>query len=519
MLARQRHKNLSVTILLGLIGPACPDFVSRAAEANSLADLRKNISEHIAQPMFSGATWGIKVVSLETGETWFEHNADKLMIPASNAKLFTGALALDRLGPEFRFRTSLLSNGHFTRSGILRGDLLIVGRGDPSFAARFNHGDYRKSLLPIYRELKASGVKRISGSIIGDESYFLGPSLGNDWAWDDLQEYYGAETSALTVDDNVVDLLITPGKREGDPCRIIAKPATTVLTFINRARTGAADSTKRIKLFRPLGENRVFVDGSLPLDGEEHSDAIAVHEPARMFVDLLERTLEERGIKVGGKTMTISWRDRINAPIRAGEFKELAVVESPPLSEITAVMMKRSQNLYAQLFLLQVGEKALRTGARDAAAPDPAFRQTSQAAGLAEMDKFLDELGIPRGDVLLREGSGLSRACLIKPSSTIRLLQQMQGREVFDAFRHSLPVAGVDGTLRWRMKNTAAEKNVRAKTGTLRHVHTLSGYVTTKSGKRLAFSIMLNHFRHPDPEASTRRELDQIAVMLAEFDR
>ena len=502
-----------------LIGVVVTTFEATAAERDSLAGLRRDLTKHISRPMFSGAHWGIKVVSMETGETWFEHNADKLMIPASNAKLFTGALALDRLGPDFRFRTELHSNGHIARSGTLRGDLIVRGGGDPSFAARFNDGDYRKSLLPIYRVLKANGVKRIAGAIIGDESFFHGPPMGNDWAWDDLQEYYGAETSALTVDDNVVDLAISPGRREGESCRIVAKPATTQLEFINRTRTGHPDSKARLKLYRPVGENRVFVDGTLPLGGGAQIDAVAVHDPGRMFVELLRETLEDRGINVSGKTRTLGWRDRIDEPLQTRDLNEIAVVESPPLSEITAVMMKRSQNLYAQLFLLQVGEMAVRMGAQEATSEDPVFRQTSEAAGLAELQQFLEEVGIAKGDVMLREGSGLSRACLIKPSATIRLLRHMRDHEDFEAFRMSLPVAGVNGTLRRRMKGTKAEKNVQAKTGTLRHVHTLSGYVTTASGKPLAFSIMLNNFRHPDPDASTRVELDRIVVMLAEFDR
>jgi D-alanyl-D-alanine carboxypeptidase/D-alanyl-D-alanine-endopeptidase (penicillin-binding protein 4) len=488
------------------------------AAAAPLDNLRREIAAHISQPRFDGAIWGIKAMSLKDGRTWYEHNADTLLIPASNAKLFTGALALDRLGADFRFETTLYSKGRVSNAGTLRGDLIVHGRGDPTFAARFNDADYRRSLLPVHRALKGAGVKRITGAIVGDESFFQGPRMGSDWAWDDLQEYYGAETSALTVDDNVIDVTVTPGKREGDPCRIVGKPGTEVLEYINRTATGGPDSERRIRLHRPVGENRVFVDGSLPLGGDPHIDAVAVHDPSRLFVEQLERTLKGRGVRVSGRTRTIDWRRRLAEPLEPGKLNEIAVVKSRPLAEILPVMMKRSQNLYAQLFLLQVGETAVRSGAVDVGPADPVFRVASEAAGLAELGRFLGELGISERDVLLREGSGLSRACLIKPSAAVTLLRRMRKHAAAEVFLDSLPVAGRDGTLRWRMKGTKAEGNVRAKTGTLRHVSALSGYVTAANGEPLAFSIMLNHFRHPDPEGSARAELDRIAVMLAEFD-
>lgn len=484
--------------------------------ADTEATLEQRISTHIAQEKFQAAVWGVKVISLRDGRTIFEHNADKLLIPASNAKLFTGALALDRLGSDFRFRTSLYSTATVSKSGTLRGDLIVCGRGDPTFAARFNEGDYRKSLYPVYRALKTAGVKRITGAIIGDESYFRGPPMGYGWTWDDLQEYYGAETSALTVDDNTIDVAITPGKRIGDPCRIVVKPTTRLLTFINNASTDAPTSRRRIKLDRPVGQNTVYLDGSLPLGSEARLDAIAIHNPARLFVELLAQTLKERKISVSSKRRAIDWRGRLLEPLDTARLREVAFVESRPFSEILNVMMKRSQNLYAQLFLLQVGEMALRTRAAGAEDNDPAFVPTSEAAGLAELAAFLDEVGIPKGDVLLQEGSGLTRASLIKPSATVALLEHMRGHPAAAEFIAALPIAGVDGTLQNRMKKTAAEGNLRAKTGTLRYVHTLSGYADTAGGETLAFSLMLNNFRPSDANISARAELDKIAVMFAD---
>lgn len=484
---------------------------------SSRATLRQKISHHIAQPRFAAAIWGIKVVSLDDGETIFEHNAERLLIPASNAKLFTGAVALDRLGTQFRFRTSLYSTGAISGGGTLRDDLIVYGRGDPTFGAHFNEGDYRKSLYPVCLALKAAGVKRVTGAIVGDESYFRGPPLGYGWTWDDLQEYYGAETSALTVDDNTIDIAITPGKRLGEPCRIVVKPETRLLTIINGTATGAPDSPRRIKLHRPVGKNTVYLDGSLPLGSEAHTGSVAIHKPAELFIEQLARSLKERKIGVSGKTRTIDWRGRLLEPLDTAGLKEMAFIESRPFPEILNAMMKRSQNLYAQLLLLQVGEMAIRTGAQGGKELDPAFVPTSEAAGLTELAAFLGKAGIPEGDVLLQEGSGLTRACLIKPGATVALLKHMRAHPSAAEFRDSLPVAGVDGTLRHRMKGTAAEGNLRAKTGTLRYVYTLSGYVDTAAGEPLAFSIMLNNYRALDANSSARAELDHLAVLLAEL--
>jgi D-alanyl-D-alanine carboxypeptidase/D-alanyl-D-alanine-endopeptidase (penicillin-binding protein 4) len=504
------------SLAVGLLGVLICVFGSTLNAANADSKLAQRISQHIAQEKFAAAVWGVKVVSLKDGRTIFERHADKLLIPASNAKLFTAALALDRLGTDFRFRTSLYSSSSITGSGTLRGDLIVYGRGDPTFAAHFNEGDYRKSLYPVYRALKAAGVKRITGAIIGDESFFRGPSMGYGWTWDDLQEYYGAETSALTVDDNTIDVAITPGKRLGEPCRIVVKPTTGLLTFINGSKTGAPNSPRRIKLHRPVGQNTVHVNGSLPLGSEARLAAVAIHKPAGLFLELLAQTLETRKINVSSKRRTVDWRRRLIEPLDTTRMKEIAFVESRPFPEILNAMMKRSQNLYAQLFLLQVGEMAVRTGAAGADENDAAFVPTSEAAGLAELAVFLDEAGIPADDVLLQEGSGLTRASLIKPSATVALLKHMRGHPAAAQFLAALPIAGVDGTLRNRMKGTAAEGNLRAKTGTLRYVHTLSGYVDADDGEPLAFSIMLNNFLHPDANASARAELDKIAVMLAE---
>lgn len=469
---------------------------------NALASLQARISEHLAQPRFAAATWGVKIATLESGQVLFEHNANKLLKPASNAKLYTGALALDRLGPDFRIRTSLHAAGRPDKSGTLWGDLIVYGRGDPSFAERFNGGSYSNLLGPLVDAMASAGIKHVKGDLVGDESFFHGPPFGTQWTWDDLQNYYGAEFSALTVQDNTVDLSFKPGPRVGAPCRVTTLPNTSFLTFSNRTVTMEPGTRRRLSLYRPVGENVVYLSGWMALDDTNAVDAVSVHRPALWFVTLLKDALSRRGITVGGKARTMDWLDRQVKPGDPGKLVELGSVSSPALATILPRMMKPSQNLYAHLLLLQVGARA---------GVPKVPGQTTEDLGLTEMTTFLDGAGIRRGDVLLEEGSGLSRGALVTPDATVALLRHMHRHRWAETFRASLPVAGVDGTLRNRMKNTAAAGNVRAKTGTLRYVNTLSGYVTTKAGENLVFSILLNNH---DGDGG-RGAIDTLVLLMA----
>ncbi|MBI3875786.1 MAG: D-alanyl-D-alanine carboxypeptidase/D-alanyl-D-alanine-endopeptidase [Verrucomicrobia bacterium] len=476
--------------------------------AESIASFQSRLSNYVAQARFAAAGLGVKVVSLDTGKVLFEHDANKLLKPASNAKLFTGALALDRLGPDFRIRTSCYAASRPDATGALAGDLVIFGRGDFSMAARFNNGDYSKSLEPLANAIVAAGIKSIAGDLVGDESFFHGPPLGDGWAWDDLQYYYGAEVSALTHEDNVVDLVFKPGAKIGEPAQLVTKPATTFLNFISRVGTVATNGARGVEIYRPIGENNVFVSGSIPFGDKGMIDAVAVHHPALWFITELRDALAKRGVTVAGKLRTVNWLEREAAPVDWSRYTEVAFTESRPLSELVAKMMKPSQNLYAHLLLLQVGARSAVTqhGTRNA-----------DSLGLAELNKFLAEAGVRHDEVHLQEGSGLSRTALVTPNSLVTLLMHMARHRHAQVFRDALPIAGVDGTLRARLKGTPAERNALAKTGTLGFVNTISGYVTSGAGERLVFSIMLNAYSNSDPKYSGKNEVDALVAMLAGF--
>src|SRR5215204_1688602 len=200
---------------------------------------------------------GIKVVSLDTGKVLFEENATKLLRPASNMKIYTVAAALDRLSPDYRFSTSVYANTRPDASGVVHGDLIIYGRGDPTIAARFNNGDYFKAIDDLAARIVAAGVKRVEGDLVGDESYFVGPKYGAGWEWEDLTWYYGAEVTPLTVNDNALDLFVKPGLAVGQPALITTGPPDPLLTVVNKVVTSAKGQRRELVIYRGLGENKI----------------------------------------------------------------------------------------------------------------------------------------------------------------------------------------------------------------------------------------------------------------------
>jgi serine-type D-Ala-D-Ala carboxypeptidase/endopeptidase (penicillin-binding protein 4) len=480
----------------GAVGQTLPD---------TLPALQSRLAAIMDEPRFAQAQWGVKVIALDNGQTLFERNAEKLLKPASNAKLYTAALALDHLGPDYRIKTSFYAAAQPDADGVLHGDLLIYGRGDPSFSARFNGGVYAKALQPALEALLTAGVKKIDGGIVGDESYFRGPPFGSGWTWDDLQEYYGAPASALSLQDNVVDLLFKAGRAVGDPCEIVTLPETSILTFSNRTETRASAKGARasISLYRPVEESVVYAWGGVPLGTSRSNESISVPKPAVWFATMLKDGLARRGVTTTGNVREENWLTREASPIAWSNLVEIASVPSRPLSEIVKQTLKPSENLYAQLLLLQVG--AASTGSTNG---------DTERAGSMEAQKFLGSFGITHKMAQLEEGSGLSRGCLVTPGATVQLLSFMDRHKDRDVFIDALPIAGVDGTLRNRFKGTAAAGHLRAKTGSLGGVDTLSGYVTTAGQEKLAFSIMLNNYRD---ETDARATIDAIALQLTEF--
>jgi D-alanyl-D-alanine carboxypeptidase/D-alanyl-D-alanine-endopeptidase (penicillin-binding protein 4) len=482
------------------------------ATTRSPGELQARISEVLRKPELAPGIVGIKVASLETGKVLFEENADKLLRPASNMKLYTVAAALDRLSPDYRFVTSVYAPARPDAAGIVHGDLTIYGRGDPSIAARFNSGDYFKGIDELAARIIAAGVKRVEGDLVGDESYFTGPQYGAGWEWEDLQWWYGAEISALTSNDNALDLLVKPGAQVGAAAVITTGPPDPLLTIVNRVTTAEKGSRRSLTVYRGLAADELLISGSIALDDRGYAAGVGISRPALLFVYLLRSSLAQRGVTITGRTRTVAPAIAANAkntePVAPASI-EVASLQSPPLSLIAAQTLKPSQNLYTELILRTLGNVA--------APPVTAVnsRRTSEEAGIEAVKVFLREAGVRPSTLVLTDGSGLSRNDMVTAEATLQLLTYMHRHRHASVFRDALPIAGVDGTLRNRFKGTAAENNLRAKTGSLSSAASLSGYVTTAAGENLVFSIMVNNFPEDvDPRAVG---IDPIAVLLASF--
>src|SRR6266513_683948 len=426
--------------------------------------------------------WGLLIADAESGETLYEQNADKYFVPASNMKLFTTALALAKLDPEYRFHTTLETRGTISSEGVLAGELALVVQGDPNLSNRkFPYelkeefdGPPEKALVELADALVAKGVKEISGDVIGDDSYFPRERYPNGWEIDDMVWEYGAAISAIVVDDNTVALTLTPGEQAGNPVQAGVAPATPDFTVENEVITSAADGKPDLTLTREPGANIVVVKGSLPAKSAPRKPVLAIEEPAQHAAATLKRLLEERGVKVAGVA-----RARHDHAELGGDPAVIAEHVSVPLGDAVKLINKISQNLHTEMLL--------RTVARQSgvwATPDELMKVPAD---------FYAAAGIAPGDVIQADASGLSRHDLVTPRAIVTLLNFAQKQSWFGFYYASLPVAGVDGTLEDRMKNTLAAGQIHAKTGSVEHVRTLSGFAQTPGGRRVIFSFLSNN--------------------------
>src|SRR5260221_4200658 len=421
-------------------------------------------------------------------------------------KLLTTALALARLGVDYRFRTTIEALATPSDDGKITGSIYLVGRGDPNLSNRkFPYvlkeefdGPVEKVIAGLADAIGAKGIREISGDVVGADSYFRRERYPNGWEIDDMVWEYGAAISAIVVNDNTVQLTLTAGETEGDRVEAIVSPATPDFTVESLVVTSAGGVKSDLTLKREPGSNVVTVTGTIPAKSNPRKLILAIQEPALHAAAMLKRLLEDRGIKVGGVAKEIS------LPPSVGESRAMiAEHESIPLGESVKLVNKISQNLHTEMLL----RAAVRKSGVWATPED----LVNSAAS------FYTEAGIAAGDVVQTDGSGLSRHDLVTPRALVTLLQYAQKQPWFAAYFDSLPVAGTDGTLEDRMKNSIAAARVHAKTGSVEHVRTRSGYADLPSGKRLVFSFMSINMGSKGHEATDA--LDALSVaMIEEFD-
>ena len=486
--------------------PAAASVGAESARAETATGRFAERAERLVQmaPVDKGE-WGLLVADATTGEVLYEKNADKYFVPASNMKLLTTALALDTLGADYRFRTTIETNGTLSDGKVI-GNLILVGRGDPNLSNRKFPFDKKeefeglpeKTLAELADLVVARGVKEVTGNVVGDDSYFPRERYPDGWEIDDMVWEYGAAISAIVVDDNTVTLTLTPGEKAGDLVQAVVEPMTEEFQVKNEVATIAAKEKGDLRLTREPGSNTVVVSGTLAAKSSPRKLVLAIQEPALHAAGLLTRLLRDRGIQVDGKVMAQ------HDPSPAEEVRTvLATHDSIRLGDAVKLVNKISQNLHAEVLL--------RTAARQSG-------MWSEPEELLDFPKaFYAKVGIREEDVVQSDGSGLSRHDLVTPRAFVALLAYAEKQSWFGDYYASLPVAGVDGTLNERMKESAIAGRIHAKTGSVSHVRTLTGFAETPGGRRLTFSFMSNNASVKNHEVHDA--LDGLCLaMIEEFD-
>lgn len=499
---------LALGLLIALAGGilTLPAKAQETKPASATQRFAARAESLLATSPVNKGEWGLLIVDAASGEVLYEKSSVSYFVPASNMKLLTTALALDKLGLNYHFRTTLETDGTISPAGLLTGNVILVGRGDPNLSNRkfpfeakeeFD-GPPEKVLAELAEQLVARGVKEISGDIVGDDSYFPRERYPDGWEIDDMVWEYGAAISAIVVDDNTVTLTLTPGEKPGDPVAAAIEPATPDFIVKNEGVTSGAKEKPDLRLTRDPGAQTVLVTGTLPAKSAPHKLVLAVEEPAQHAANLLARLLENRGIKIAGRIRAQHDPD----PAEASRTV-LAEHLSLPLGDTVKLVNKISQNLHTEVLL--------RTAARQQG------RWATPEDLLKFPEEFYTRAGIAEDDVIQTDGSGLSRHDMVTPRALVALLQFAQKQPWFAAYYASFPIAGVDGTLNERMKNSLITGRVHAKTGSVSHVRTLSGYADTSGGRRLIFSFLSNNQGGKNHE--THDALDGLCeAMIEEFD-
>jgi D-alanyl-D-alanine carboxypeptidase/D-alanyl-D-alanine-endopeptidase (penicillin-binding protein 4) len=476
--------------------------------------LRAAIDSLADAPEFHNAFWGILVVDPERGDTLYSRNAGKLFLPASNMKIVTSAVALEQLGPDYTYRTTLVARGSL-RDGTVTGDVGVIGRGDPTVSDHM-WGDAMIPLRALADSLAARGVKHITGRLVAAGNAFPDPVLGFGWSWDDLESSYAAGVDELLFNEGFSEIRVHGGASPGDSAGVETKPARTfpivrahVVSIApppacplpaadSAAAPPCSNATSPLARRRELTAVKDTVRGDVSVTGDIVAGDSATLEvthrdPDLAYLAALTEALRDRGIVVDSAPTT-----QIDS-VTTGDT--LAILISKPLREILPALLKPSQNQIAEVLLRTIGLEHGGAGSAD--------------SGRVVVERQLTAWGVPPSTYVIRDGSGLSRYDYLAPEAIVHILDAVRRSPYFQLYYDALPIAGIDGTLRSRMRGTAAENNVHAKTGSVANARSLSGYVHTANGRTLIFSMLANNWTVP--AVNVTRMQDVIAARLAEL--
>ena len=475
-----RIKGVAVSFLTLLLGNS-PQAIAQMPEVSGdicPGELGAQVDAIANRPEFSRSRWGILIQPLSSTATLYSRDAQKYFIPASNVKLLTTAAALQKLGADFRIKTSVYSGEN--------GSLYVAGRGDPSIT--------EAQLKSLAQQLKRRGVDRVN-ELIGDDSYFQGSAVNPNWEWEDAQAGYGAPVNSLIFNQNAIELLLSP-QELGQALKVtFAEPKLANQWQIqNNSVTVAQNESEFIEVGREFDRPAIRVRGQLKVGAESESAYVAVVNPAINFLQHFQQVLAAEGIPV---------KQALVASVSRNFNQELATVESPPLAELVRETNRESNNLYAEVLLRLLGKVTDKM---------PQQQEDTGEMGLKELKTALTQLGVNPNSYILADGSGLSRHNLISPEDLVQTLRFMANTPAASIYRQSLPIAGESGTLKNRLSSTANRVILQAKTGTLSGVSALSGYIEVPDYEPLVFSIIVN--QSGLSAASMRSATDEIVLLL-----
>jgi D-alanyl-D-alanine carboxypeptidase/D-alanyl-D-alanine-endopeptidase (penicillin-binding protein 4) len=471
-----------------------------ASNHNSTPKLLQEVIRTENHALFTHGTWSMYAKNLKSGETLVDVNGHKSVIPASNVKLLTSAVALDLLGENFQANTRLEYSGFLPSGGALEGNVFLRGRGDPTLGS----SDFQ--LVPaldslgnlLVSAIQSVGIRQINGDIIGDDSYFDYMPLPGAWNWSDIGNYYAANTSGLCINENLYYLYFKPANYVGGPAQVLrTEPQVSNLRFFNHMRTGPIGSGDKGFIYAAPWQYVHQLEGTIPAGHKEFSIKGALPDPAQFAAEYLKARLEESGIRVSGKAITMREYGDSNLKTQL-----ISIIPSPLLKDIVFQLNKKSVNLYAEQLLKMIGREVGKSGDFD--------------TGIAVIEEWLVEKGINTDGVLIYDGSGLSYANRFTAHFFVALLEKMHTEQEFGSFYNSLPIAGLSsdpGTITHMCKNSIAAGNLRAKTGTRDRVRAHSGYVHSRSGELIAFSMIAND--HSGSSRAVDRLHEKIMIQLA----
>lgn len=475
-----RIQRIALSLLVLVLGRPSAVTAQTPAVAGDICpgELGAQVDAIANRPEFSRSRWGILIQPLSSTATLYSRDAQKYFIPASNVKLLTTAAALQKLGADFRIKTSVYSGEN--------GSLYVAGRGDPSIA--------EAQLKSLAQQLKQRGISQVN-QLIGDDSYFQGSAVNPNWEWEDAQAGYGAPINSLIFNQNAIELLLSP-QELGQPLKVtFAEPKLANQWQIqNNSITVAQNESEFIEVGREFDRPAIRVSGQLKVGAESESAYVAVVNPANNFLQHFQQVLAAEGIPV---------KKALVASVSGNFNQELATVESPPLAELVRKTNRESNNLYAEVLLRLLGKVTDKM---------PQQQEDTDEIGLKELKTALTQLGVNPNSYILADGSGLSRHNLISPEALVQTLRFMANSPAASIYRQSLPIAGESGTLKNRLNNTPNRVILQAKTGTLSGVSALSGYIEVPDYEPLVFSIIVN--QSDLSAASMRSATDEIVLLL-----